>query len=307
VLNMPGQPSGQPVAQGTPQVLNGPFALILNVAQAALLASAGLYVLGFVVVGAYLAKFGVGPLEMWRARYLAAGALCAILSAPSLLCATCVLRYALPLSEGPEQSVYRSRLVKAIAVALAVEVGFALLVVLFVAPERPEVDFWHQLGRCLEWVIMTSLLAGLCYYLLREESGRIRRHAIGLPLYTVAGLMALAAVASFGVTHYGTIVPWFGGGRPGVACIVFRRGEQPTARALGFSVGELRGVGRTERVRVIDESERGYLVTLDAREPRRAVWVARDLVAGVVYERRRNAAAPSRRVEQHPHGEQQSH
>jgi hypothetical protein len=131
-----GEPGRGETAQGSGGVpWPDRMRLFSYAAQGAVVVIGGVYVLGFLTVNAYLASFGVLPLELWRPKYLAAGVLSAALCGPPIATGA----YAWRLTRGWLAVASGLRLY-----ALSI-VGGALVIA------GSDVAFWWVVGPVVGW------------------------------------------------------------------------------------------------------------------------------------------------------------
>jgi len=267
----PGEASAQPAARF--------LSHMGMVGQWILPASAALYVLGFLVVGAYLAKFGIAPLEMWRPRYLAAGALCAVVSVGPVTAGIWAARETVAEWRRPRSIGVR---LLTIALTLVLVGGIDLCWGMWVLPTvtDPPKGSWE-----VALLIGISLQAGVFSQMLLEKLRDRGWELLHDPLTFMIALAAVLSVVRAGAQVYGRTPPSWGGAKPGRVYMILREGTAESARALGIGLSVSRGATVTHPMWLIDESERGYIASADRGEPKQAIWIPRDLIAGVAYER----------------------
>ncbi len=243
------------------------------------------YGIGYMVVGSFLALWGVREVEPIRIRYVLVGAVLLMLAlAPALAGGGTLILADRALGDRP----LRMRGLPALVVTVAAIIVLSALIatlefVLFVANDsaiRETAlwrDQWSVLYRgWLEWSVIAALSpAALARLAWQRRTGVLKLYAASKALVAVLatvaiGVWVLVAVPTYANSVYPSLPSWAGGGRPEVVRIEL---AEPLKQCEACS----------SNVLLVDEDSSRLIVLLGGPGAYRAVAVARDQVRAITY------------------------
>jgi hypothetical protein len=220
-----------------------------------------LYAVGFVVVSAFLANYGVRELEPLRPRYVAA--------AVPFLAATAGTWITATRFDGANERIWQIRAPWFVRAVLGVVLylfvaAAAALIVSFLLQYLNGFrgDVLDDYGRVLRFCSSVVIL----YWLVKRPAKNERLAAVRDPVYI--GIIAVGAVLSY-VPIYATLPTWMGGGRPDLVRLTL---EAPVPDCTECSDSD---------VRLIDADTHRLVVLVGSGRDERAIEVARSNVIAI--------------------------
>ncbi len=277
------------------------------------------YLSGFIVVSSYLYQFGVSDISLVRSRYLSAGILFVSIFAAylALSFSTCILLHHAPLESGkpPSESTFRDELKRGgrfllwlikslILLGICAAVLALFFTVVSIAPSeypdlrpsspqwlprflRPIVGGWSRidpyiLERFSTWLVVAFV--GGAFIVpppsiakeIQTWPSQAKRILAASSIGPVMCALYLYTVVDFGAFMYRFVLPSFGGGA--AVQVEIQLDEQRAKEMRKDFSTPLSG-----KVRLLDQTESGYIVLIEESSKQKALWIRRDMVMAVKY------------------------